>query len=53
MSTASTNENLLSTGHDLASMAKAALEHHMTYGKYIEMLEKAREHGEKAFEHGG
>lgn len=26
--------------------------HHMTYGKYVEMLEKAREHGEKAFEHG-
>lgn len=52
LSTVSTNENLLSTGHDLASMAKAALEHHMTYGKYIEMLEKAHEHGEKAFEHG-
>lgn len=52
LSTVSTNENLLSTGHDLASIAKAALEHHMTYGKYIEMLEKAREHGEKAFEHG-
>lgn len=52
LSTVSTNENLLSTGHDLASIAKAALEHHMTYGKYIEMLEKAHEHGEKAFEHG-
>ena len=52
LSTVSTNEKLLSTGHDLASIAKAALEHHMTYGKYIEMLEKAREHGKKAFEHG-
>lgn len=48
----STAKKPLEHGCDLASMAKAALEHHMTYGKYIEMLEKAREHGEKAFEHG-
>lgn len=48
----STVKKPLEHGCDLASMVKAALEHHMTYGKYVEMLEKAREHGEKAFEHG-
>ena len=37
--TVSTNEKLLSTGHDISSMVKAALEHHMSYGKYIEWLE--------------
>lgn len=52
LSTVSTAEKPLEHGCDLASMVKAALEHHMTYGKYVEMLEKAREHGEKAFEHG-
>lgn len=38
-------ETLLSTGKDLATMAREALEHGMTYGKYIEMLEKRLEHG--------
>ena len=35
----------LEHGCDLVSIAKAALEHHMTYGKYVEMLEKTHEHG--------
>ena len=52
LSTVSTAKKTLEHGCDLESMVKAALEHHMTYGKYVEMLEKAREHGEKAFEHG-
>lgn len=52
LSTVSTAEKPLEHGCDLASMVKAALEHHMTYGKYVEMLEKAREHGGKAHEHG-
>ena len=37
--TVSTNEKLLSTGRDIWSMVNAALEHHMSYGKYIEWLE--------------
>lgn len=37
--TLSTNEKLLSTGRDIWSMVNAALEHHMSYGKYIEWLE--------------
>lgn len=41
----STNERLLSTGYDISSIVKAALEHHMSYGKYIEMLERQNEHG--------
>lgn len=49
LSTVSTNEKLLSTGRDLVSMAKAAREHGMSYGKYLEMLEKQGEH--PAFEH--
>lgn len=41
----STAKKPLEHGCDLESMVKAALEHHMTYGKYVEMLEKAHEHG--------
>lgn len=48
----STNEKLLSTGRDLVSMAKAAREHGMTYGKYLEMLEKQGEHPTFEREHG-
>ena len=40
--TASTNEKLLSTGRDLWSIAKAAFEHGMTYGKYVEALESGK-----------
>lgn len=43
--TLSTVKKPLEHGCDLVSIAKAALEHHMTYGKYVEMLEKAHEHG--------
>lgn len=39
LSTVSTAEKPLEHGCDLASMVKAALEHHMSYGKYIEWLE--------------
>lgn len=38
-------KKLLSTGKDLATMVREALEHGMTYGKYVEMLEKGLEHG--------
>lgn len=48
----STNKTLLSTGQDLVSMAKAAREHGMTYGKYLEMIEKQDEHPTFEFEHG-
>ena len=41
----STNEKLLSIGKDINSIVKSALEHHMSYGKYVEMLEKQTEHG--------
>lgn len=44
LSTANTGKKALSTERDLSSMVKAALEHHMSYGKYIEMLEKQNEH---------
>lgn len=51
----STKEELLSTGRDLVSMAKEAFEHHMNYGRYVEMLElkkkKEVEHGEHGNEH--
>lgn len=43
--TVSTNEKLLSTGRDIWSMVNAALEHHMSYGKYIEWLENQNKHG--------
>lgn len=45
LSTVSTAKKPFEHGCDLVSIAKAALEHHMTYGKYVEMLEKAHEHG--------
>ena len=40
--TVSTNEKLLSTGRDLWSIAKAAFEHGMTYGKFVEALESGK-----------
>lgn len=42
VSTASTAKKPLSKGHDLASVLKAAREHGLSYGKYIEMLKKNR-----------
>ena len=45
LSMMSTAKKPLEHGYDLVSIAKAALEHHMTYGKYVEMLEKAHKHG--------